>query len=298
MGCMCGKEAVTINSRRFYVRSRLGEGGFSVVDLLEEARTHALFAMKRITCHGPADERLALREVEVMRALRHRHIVPLEEYCQITIGRHDQSQDTISEVLLIMPYYKRGSLQEKLDALKRRNERLAEGDIWRVFTGVLQAVQAMHRHDPPYSHRDIKPGNVMMDDAGEAILMDLGSASPARLQVTTRSEAQALQDEAAERCSMLFRPPELFSVEPGASIDERTDVWSLGCFLYAMAFGESPFEKVYQRGDSIALAVMSQNVSFPTHSYSVKLEECIRLCLVVNQMERPFIEQVIEAAAL
>lgn len=34
-----------------------------------------------------------------------------------------------------------------------------------------------------------------------------------------------LQDEAAERCSMLFRPPELFNVEPGTSVDERTDIW-------------------------------------------------------------------------
>lgn len=38
---------------------------------------------------------------------------------------------------------------------------------------------------------------------------------------------------------------------------------SLGCTLYAMAFLESPFEKAYQRGDSIALAVMSQNITFP-----------------------------------
>ena len=41
---------------------------------------------------------------------------------------------------------------------------------------------------------------------------------------------------------------------------------SLGCTLYAMAYKESPFEKVYQRGDSIALAVMSDTVRFPTNT--------------------------------
>ncbi|WAQ94721.1 STK16-like protein [Mya arenaria] len=272
MGCMCGKEIVNVNNRRFYVRSRLGDGGFSVVDLLEEARTRQLFAMKRITCHGKMDERIAMREIEVMRAFKHKHLVPLEEYTTVTIGHHEQSQDAITEVMLVMPYYKRGTIQERLDALNRKGERMKEDDIWRL---------------------DIKPGNVMIDDEGEAVLMDLGSAAPARVEIKTRSEAQALQDDAAERCSMLYRPPELFNVEPGTNIDERTDIWSLGCLLYAMAFGESPFEKAYQRGDSIALAVLSQNITFPQNSFSCAVEECVRLCLVINPMERVFIDKVI-----
>ena len=79
--------------------------GFSVVDLLEEARTRRLFAMKRITCHGKSDERVAMREVEVMRAIKHRNIIPLVEYTSITVGHHVQSEDLITEVMLVMPYY-------------------------------------------------------------------------------------------------------------------------------------------------------------------------------------------------
>lgn len=41
--------------------------------------------------------------------------------------------------------------------------------------------------------RDIKPGNVMLDDTGQGVLMDLGSAAKARVEIKTRSEAQALQ---------------------------------------------------------------------------------------------------------
>ncbi len=51
MGCVCGKEAISIDGRSFYVRSRLGEGGFSFIDLIEDARTHKLYALKRIVCH-------------------------------------------------------------------------------------------------------------------------------------------------------------------------------------------------------------------------------------------------------
>ena len=47
----------------------------------------------------------------------------------------------------------------------------------------------------------------------------------ARLKISTHSEAQHLQDVAAERCSMPYRPPELFQVNSKCEIDERTDVW-------------------------------------------------------------------------
>lgn len=80
--------------------------GFSVVDLLEDARTHTLHAMKRITCHGMSDERIAMNEIEVMKSVRHKNLVPLEEYSTITVGCHVQSQDPITEVLIVMPFYR------------------------------------------------------------------------------------------------------------------------------------------------------------------------------------------------
>ena len=57
------------------------------------------------------------------------------------------------------------------------------------------------------------------------VIMDLGSVEPARLTITTHSQAQYLQDLAAERCSMPYRSPELFQVDSKCTIDERTDIW-------------------------------------------------------------------------
>lgn len=53
----------------------------------------------------------------------------------------------------------------------------------------------------------------------------LGSATQARVQISNTSNAQSLQDLAAERCSMPYKAPELFNVEPHCIIDERTDIW-------------------------------------------------------------------------
>lgn len=52
-----------------------------------------------------------------------------------------------------------------------------------------------------------------------------GSVARARVKITGTSDAQKLQDLAAERCSMPYRAPELWNVESYCVIDERTDIW-------------------------------------------------------------------------
>ena len=64
---------------------------------------------------------------------------------------------------------------------------------------------------------------------------------------------------------MLYRAPELFDINPDSHIDERVDVWSLGCVLYCTLFTTSPFEKAYYDG-SVKLAALSGKVTFPEPS--------------------------------
>ncbi|XP_064614218.1 serine/threonine-protein kinase 16-like isoform X2 [Liolophura sinensis] len=295
MGCVCGKESIRVGERRFYVRSRLGEGGFSYVDLIEDVQTHKLFALKRITNHSRQDEEIALKEVEIMRMLTHPNVIPLEETETLAIGRYSKTVDLVSEVLIVMPFYRKGSLEDRMQSLAKSSKCMKEEDLWQFFLGICKGLQAMHNLSPPYAHRDVKPANVMIADDETPVLMDLGSATKARVQISNHSEALALQDLAAERCSMLYRAPELFNVENHVSIDERTDIWSLGCVLYAMAFLESPFESAYQHGDSIALAAGGGNIKFPSNfTYSKSVEEMILWLMTVNLLERPFIGQIIE----
>ncbi|KAF9005732.1 hypothetical protein BGZ52_008819, partial [Haplosporangium bisporale] len=107
------------------------------------------------------------------------------------------------------------------------------------------------------------------------------------------------QDLAAEQCSMPYRAPELFDVKTGATLDEKVDIWSLGCTLYAMAYGTSPFEtNQMNQGGSIALAVLNGTVRFPTADqqdrYSTEFRTLVKSMLVVEPTDRLDIHQVID----
>ncbi|KAK7071980.1 Serine/threonine-protein kinase 16 [Halocaridina rubra] len=296
--CICARETVKINDRRYYVRESLGEGGFSTVELVEDATSRKLYALKRITCHSQSDQKIALAEVEYHKALSHPNII--ECVNSDLVGVPDIMGNRTSQVLIVLPYCPRGTLYDELMRRQKAGSHLDEVMVLSIFRGVCEAVQCMHSAKPhPLAHRDIKTTNVLLKEDLSPLLMDFGSVTKARIEVNGSSDARRLQDEAAERSSMPYRPPELFNVESFCHIDERTDVWSLGCLLYALCFYKSPFDSVYERGDSVALAVVSGNVKFPeVHPYSEELVELIKSILKVNLEERPYTDWVINSVDL
>ncbi|KAI0787851.1 Pkinase-domain-containing protein [Fomes fomentarius] len=147
----------------------------------------------------------------------------------------------------------------------------------------------------PYAHRDLKPGNVMISDDGQPILMDFGSTTKARIKIENRSQALLQQDIAAEQSTMAYRAPELFDVKTGITLDEKVDIWSLGCTLFALAYSHSPFENMQttEQGGSIAMAVMGAQYKHPPSAYTQGLRDLIDCTLKVNPKDRPDIHEVI-----
>ncbi|MBU4464237.1 MAG: Stk1 family PASTA domain-containing Ser/Thr kinase [Actinobacteria bacterium] len=126
---------------------------------------------------------------------------------------------------------------------------IAEGpvsidDAVRYTDGILEALEYSHRAG--VVHRDIKPGNVMVTDAGQVKVMDFGIARAVSDSSSTVAETTAILGTAA-----YFSPEQA----KGEAVDARADVYSTGVVLYELLTGRQPF-----RGDS-PVAVAYQHVS-------------------------------------
>jgi serine/threonine-protein kinase len=117
-------------------------------------------------------------------------------------------------------------------------------DAVRYVDGILEALQYSHRAG--VVHRDIKPGNVMVTDAGQVKVMDFGIARAVSDSSSTVAETTQILGTAA------YFSPEQAKGEP---VDARADLYSTGVVLYELLTGRQPF-----RGDS-PVAVAYQHVS-------------------------------------
>ncbi|MET0736428.1 MAG: Stk1 family PASTA domain-containing Ser/Thr kinase [Microbacterium sp.] len=117
-------------------------------------------------------------------------------------------------------------------------------DTVRYVDGILEALEYSHRAG--VVHRDIKPGNVMVTDAGQVKVMDFGIARAVSDSSSTVAETTAIIGTAA------YFSPEQAKGEP---VDARADLYSAGVVLYELLAGRPPF-----RGES-PVAVAYQHVS-------------------------------------
>jgi len=131
---------------------------------------------------------------------------------------------------------------ESLAARLRREGRLAAEEAVRVAREVAAALATAHAAG--ILHRDVKPANVMLTPAGGVKVLDFGIARP--LHEATLTHVSSLVGTAA------YMPPERAT---GGAGDERSDVYSLGCLLYAMLTGDPPF-----RGE-VPAALLHQHLS-------------------------------------
>lgn len=284
----CSARAMTINGRSFRVVRQLAEGGFSFVFLVESAGEK--FALKKVLTQLPEQAEQARWEVKVHSAIDHPNCMPLIDHCVVP------APNGAEEFRLLMPLYPHGTLLDRCIQLMEAKERMAERTALTIFRDILHGVAAFHEHDPPWAHRDIKPANVLLSDGDVPVLMDFGSVQEARRTVTSRTEALLMQEDAAQNCSMPYRAPELFDVASDATIDERTDVFSLGATLYAMAYYYSPFECTFTGETQHVVECSHLRViggpQFPTtRFYSPAFIDLIQAMLAVDPKKRPTVHQ-------
>ncbi|KAL9003157.1 MAG: hypothetical protein Q9188_003961 [Gyalolechia gomerana] len=144
--CVPGSPQLRINNRSFKLLRLLGEGGFSYVYLVQETSTSHLYALKKIRCpFGQESVSLALKEVEAY-ALFSPHPNIIHAVDHSVTSANDKSDPGSKTVYILLPYYRRGNLQDAINANLVNHTRFPERRLMVLFLGVARALRAMHQY--------------------------------------------------------------------------------------------------------------------------------------------------------
>ncbi|HZZ81991.1 MAG TPA: bifunctional serine/threonine-protein kinase/formylglycine-generating enzyme family protein [Gemmataceae bacterium] len=198
----------------------LGKGGMGIVFMAEDTRLHRIVALKvmlpSIAKKAVARDRF-LREARATAAIEHDHIV--------TIYHVSEPDEPVP--YLAMQFLKGMTLEDWLKSGKTLNV----PQIMRIGKEIAKALAAAHAQK--LIHRDIKPSNIWLDAAnkGRVKILDFGLARP------TNEETHLTQE------GMILGSPAYMSPEQarGEDVDERCDLFSLGCVMYRLCAGRLPF---------------------------------------------------------
>ncbi|EXJ73058.1 NAK/BIKE protein kinase [Cladophialophora psammophila CBS 110553] len=281
---------VQVGDHRVIIERYLSEGGFAhvyVVRLPRPVDGNQKAVLKRVAV--PDKEHLAnmRTEVETMKRLRgQKHIVKY-------IDSHaSQLKGSGYEVFLLMEFCQGGGLIDFMNT--RLQNRLTEPEILKIFTDVAEGVACMHYLKPPLMHRDLKVENVLISTSGSSRiykLCDFGSAAPARPAATTAAEGRLIEDDINRHTTLQYRSPEMIDVYRKQPIDEKSDIWALGVFLYKLCYYTTPFEDVGQ------MAILNAKFKFPGYPrFSDQLKLLIASMLRERPTDRPNIYQVLQKA--
>lgn len=202
---------------RFDVNRVLGRGGCGTVYLATDSQLKRPVAIKVLGGRAPGVvQSSAALQREAMHAaqLRHPGIVAI----------HDVGQTPEGDAVIVMEYVEGKSLFDVM-----RSGRMAPRDAAALVAEISEAVH--HAHLQGLVHRDLKPGNVLLDAQGKPHVADFG------LAVHEDTQRQQAGEVAG---TLPYMAPEQVAGETHR-LDGRTDIWALGVILYEMLTGRRPF---------------------------------------------------------
>ena len=205
-------------AERYSLERELGRGGMATVYLARDRQSGELVALKAM--HQNVGSAIGLerfrREMGIAASLNHPYIVPLID-----------SGSAGDLLYYIMPYVQGESLFQRLD----REQRLPLDDAIRIAQDVAQGLGYAHTHG--ILHRDVKPENVLLA-GGHALIADFGLARAIGAADRRRLTATGVVVGTAH-----YMSPEQLLERP--DLDQRSDIYSLGCILYEMLTGAPPY---------------------------------------------------------
>ncbi|XP_026414529.1 probable serine/threonine-protein kinase DDB_G0276461 [Papaver somniferum] len=281
-----GKEQVGLEGRtvdignlKLNIRNVIAEGGFSSVYLARDVNQPSQqYALKHIICNDQELVNLVVKEISVMKSLKgHPNVVSLQAQTILDMGR-------TKEALIVMEYCEK-SLVSVLES--RGAVFFDEKSVLKIFRDVCNAVFAMHCQSPPIAHRDLKAENLLLGQDGAWKLCDFGSTSTNHKRFERPEEMGLEEDNIRKHTTPAYRAPEMWDLFRKELINEKVDIWALGCLLFRICYFKSVFD-----GES-KLQILNGNYRIPEMpKYSSSVTDLIKEMLQSSPDDRPDITQV------
>jgi serine/threonine protein kinase len=219
---------------RYVIEEELGRGAMGVVYLAHDPYVNRYVAVKSLTQELSTNTHfsdLFRREAQLVATLEHPHIVRVYDF-----GEHE------GQLFIVMHYLSGGTLSDRF-----RKGPMSLRELAPIIQQVAQALDEAHVHG--IIHRDVKPGNILFNTHGEAVLSDFGIA------VLPQGTGTSGENEIAG--TPYYMSPEQARIQPdaGREPDGRSDIYSLGVVLYEGLIGRVPF-KGTQTYDTMLAHVM------------------------------------------
>ncbi|GCD44500.1 Stk1 family PASTA domain-containing Ser/Thr kinase [Streptomyces paromomycinus] len=226
-GAQNGYEGRSVGGGRYQLRDLLGAGGMASVHLAYDSVLDREVAIK--TLHTELGREQAFRErfrreAQSVAKLTHTNIVSV----------FDSGEDTLDGGMvpyIVMEYVAGRPLRSDLDADIARHGAMPTEKALKITADVLAALEVSH--EVGLVHRDIKPGNVMLNKRGVVKVMDFGIARAMQSGVTSMTQT-----------GMVVGTPQYLSPEQalGRGVDARSDLYSVGIMLFELLTGRLPFD--------------------------------------------------------
>lgn len=263
----------------YQIQGVLGAGGMGEVYKARDTRLNRTVAIKVLPRHlfERSDLRQRFeREARAIASLDHPHICALYD-----IGREGATD------FLVMQYLDGETLSQRL-----RKGPLPTAEVLRYAIEIAGALEQAHRKG--VIHRDLKPGNIMLTEAGAKLLdfglaKQTGGAGALRTLTNARGSARSTKTESLTEEGMILGTLEYMAPEQleGKEADARTDIFAFGVVIYEMATGRKAFE-----GDSKASVIAKILTAQPPPMTTIEpvtppeLDRVVQRCLAKKPEER------------
>ena len=218
----------------YRIINQVGQGGMATVYKAYQPSMDRHVAVKVLPSQLAESKEFVARfqqEARTIARLEHPHILPVFDY-----GESDGT------AYFVMRYLEAGTLKDRMVA----GRPLPLDEIDRLFTQLTDALSYAHSHG--VIHRDLKPANALVDSNGNLFLTDFGIAKLLESASPRLTQTDAIMGTPA------YISPEQAQAQ---TVDQRSDIYSLGIILYEMVTGRVPFTA------DTPLAIILKHISDP-----------------------------------